>query len=1340
MAILGILTNLGLEKSQLAANNEGFNLVPVSFGVSDVAGTLDPTRTTPNAGQFYTAAISSRVVIDQNTIKFVLTIPPNQIPTGTFKIIREIYLDINDNLSNPFLFAIGQPTDTIRYNSDDQVTLELEMAITNLDLSENFVFQFTQATEISEHNVDPNAHIEIMAALKKAGIFIPAGAYPIERRGQFFEDNKGSGVEFDGTKAVVVHGGVTYTATFNGTELNGKQLIFDGVLTTDEVRAVFNAENYPNTVEHDGAGTEVLAVATPTLVSGTYVVLEDDVVYKDIDGVYKQALADGTIKSRVAGIAYLDDKCVSTGGLQDINAGFGIGTALFLSGSTPGAMVNFDTNVNIGLDLGDFIFFVGYTGDISANVSQDFDAVVTDSLGVGKFLTTQAAIDFVDSDGRILIDKLEDVKQVINTLSKNLTIEVNGPDKGWRKFAGLSSSFRVDFDQAPTQGTFRIEWDSQETNDIPFSAINTDIQNEFNLLNGHNGFTVTGDFISGFTFVSNDLDSYPLPTFVFSGTNEIQKFEFDNIPNDGTITFEHKGDASLNFPWDDLDTDLKIALEAMPSIQNVSVTGSFGTQIFEIEFSGSYLEDGAQEQPLMQVVATDLDLLGTPTNVNGTTIVPLDSVVVQKGKKPASNLFNLTIPINISIVLIQTGEQPGEETAFLVDSTNIKFGGLGRVENFTDGLVLENASDLIVVEAYFPGTTNPVVTKDKIPGINYSFDDIQGYAKDIISQMRITEHPTNSKRAVISSSEYVLASGITIVQEISESLMKFDGAEIDFSTGIVYKADGLTPLGASFVPPTISPDQWRWFSVSLVPLPISLDLSFEAELLVTPASTDGASKDAAEKAPFTDKPIGAVAIQGALGDKEKTKITTVKNTFGSLTGKALTLYPPSGSVAFWFKDASLDTPSIEATNSVTGVDLDTFNSTNTSGMAAKIIVASPITVDKIHLFLSKTGIPTGSVDIKILGESLGLPDVGNIIATGTASVQMADLPTTFSSPVIIDLGGDVVIPAGNYYVDIDGTNYVFSAGNFLQWNSEVSGSVDIFNRDPSGAVWLSDLGNRKANVELVHTIKGYPAIALAASREVEVTTLGDEDLQSVVASKLNTVINADVDFSSTVTTNKIIAENIVLGDVTDIDLGDSGFFGYVQVQGTDTDATGIEDVENINILQLGPGSGGGAGASGTFKQELIGTGNGANFNFPLTVLPTAQESILVFANTQQFLVTDWSYNTISNQIEFVSAPVLGVEVYAFYHTNGTPLTPPPAPTGTFNVEYRTLSAGEISAKELVLAAVPAEITKVLVDVIDGSTQRYAVDFTTSGLILGWNGLGLDGAINTGDTLRLVYTS
>jgi hypothetical protein len=1244
MSILGVVTNNGLAAAQDAALNEGFNLVPTRFGVSDVSGTLDPTRENPTSGQFFTAPINSRVIIDQNTIKFVLTVPPNQISTGTFKIVREVYLYINDSSNNEILFAVGQPTDTIRYNFDQELTLDLEFSIVNLNLIDNFVFEFTQATEIAEHNTDPNAHPDIIAIMRKAGLFIPMGAYTFDRRGQTFEDNGGNGVEFEGNKSSVTSGGVTFTSTFNGDELNGFTIEPDGLKTVDELRSEFNAANYPNTIEHDGVGTEVLGGGTLILTAGSYVVQDKDVVYKDVDGIYKQAIADGTIKSRVAGIAFREDKLIVSDGFIGVDTGYDISTPLYLSSTVPGAITNFNTNINLGLGLGDFIYFTGFASDITSRVSQDFDAVVTTTTGAGQFLTTQDAIDDVPNGGRILINKIDQIAETIETNGKQVEIVFNGPETGWERFPGLNSQFRLDFDSVPTQGTFRIEWNNQESNDIDFDATALEIQNEFNLLEGSNGFTVTGDFSSGFVFTSNDENTYPLPTFTFAGTNEIQRYDFSNVPNDGTIQFEKDGQATLNFPWDDSASDLQIALQALPNLSNVIVTGEFAQQFFQIEYDGGFLQDGNQEQTPLEAVMFDLDLNGAPTNVNGTTVTPVEASIVQKGKKPASNLYNGSTLINITTTAIEDGSSQGADRAINIDSPYTQITGFGKISNFSEGIYLDNATTGNQIEVYFENVAQPILTNDKIPGVDYDIEAL-GFAKDVLSQLRVTEHPTNKKRLKITGAEQILASGITLGADLNSLLMSFSGAEIDFSTDPIeiYASDGVTPLGVNIARPVIAQSQFRWFSINIIPEITETDLSLKAQILLLPAANDGSTKETAEKPPFGDKPIGLVAVEGAFGDAEITELITVRNDFGSLTGKTFILEGklsnnpgPSEieSVAFWFSDESLDTFPLQDETSVTGNDESPFNSVVTNVQAGKISLAASTTFDTVDVFLRRTGNPTGNLSVRVLGESGGLPDLGNVLATGLAVVEASEIGTDFVNPSRVRLNSEITLPVGDYFIEVDADNLVTSGGNFIGWNVETNGaSVELFNRDPSGSTWLSDNGNVTAKFQLRNRNRGIPLAAQAADREVEITTLGDEDLQSVVAQKVQAVINTDVLFNASVNTNRVTITNVNVGDVADIDLSDSGFFATITQQGTETDTTGVEDISNANIIQLGAGtgSGGGSGGGPSFLQDLKFQLKTSNYEFVTASVFSDDQDSKIDSSTGSYSFSERAWELAAGQ-------------------------------------------------------------------------------------------------------------
>jgi len=72
------------------------------------------------------------------------------------------------------------------------------------------------------------------------------------------------------------------------------------------------------------------------------------------------------------------------------------------------------------------------------------------------------------------------------------------------------------------------------------------------------------------------------------------------------------------------------------------------------------------------------------------------------------------------------------------------------------------------------------------------------------------------------------------------------------------------------------------------------------------------------------------------------------------------------------------------------------------------------------------------------------------------------------------------------------------------------------------------------------------------------------------------------------------------------------------------------------------------------------------------------------------------------------------------------------------VEYRTLTLGEFTAKQMTLVNAPHAGGKTKLDIIEGSTQYFGIDYTLAGAVLDWTGLGLDGLLAQGDTLRITY--
>ena len=901
--IYGIFTTQGIAQSIDAANNEGFYIYPTSFGVSNVAGELSKTRTAPTAGEFYVAPISSRIPVDSNSVKLVCTIPQGQTPV--IKNIKEVVLYAKNSSNETFMLALGQPSDNLIYNPDGTVTLEVQIALLDVDVEGNYVFNNTQATELLEHNIDPNAHIEIIEAISKAGILIPMGAYPQEHRGQSYQKD----VEFDGSKAIASSGGIYFSSKYNGTEGNSISLVFDNVLTVDEVTVIWNNANPNNMVTHNGTGTEVLFAQTVNLAGGTYLVSNKDNVYKAADGIYKLAIADGSEKTNAVASARIADRMAIFGtGLLDINTGFAVGDKLYLSSNVAGAFSDVNNGVSLGIVLeSGLILYTGFNAAADIETSRTFEAVVTEITGLGLFASSQDAIDAIPSGSRILIDKMEYLKEIIDTKGKVLDFVFNGVDKGWTKFLGHVASFKMEFDAVPDAGTFRMEWKGQESDDLLYNASALDIQTEFNLFAGHTGAVVTGSFTVGFIFTFADEFPQPIPTFIYAGHNEKQRFEFSNIPDDGTIRFEHDTNNTLNFPWDDNAADLKLALEALTSIENVSITGNFVDQFFEIEFNGGVLVDGLQPRNEISVVMSDLDQAGTTTLINtidpsNPANLPIAPITVIQGKYPASNLRTgggANTEVAITVTELSSGEPVGHDTAIVLDAPNISIVGCGLIQNFENGIDV-NGQDQAVISMRFDNVINPILSGNLKAGVDIDFSNTLGYAKDVFAQLKLSEDPSNPKRILISGADEILASGVKLSQELASLLLKFAGASIDFSTGEIFKEDGITPLGINFTSFIPSAEKFIWASITIIPESVSADGSMKGQVLVLSGETEGDSPELASKAPFADgKPLGQIVLEGDLGEEEKTLFITTRDQFSNLDTKYIIIYDDVGSVAVW---------------------------------------------------------------------------------------------------------------------------------------------------------------------------------------------------------------------------------------------------------------------------------------------------------------------------------------------------------------------------------------------------------------------------------------------------------
>jgi len=70
----------------------------------------------------------------------------------------------------------------------------------------------------------------------------------------------------------------------------------------------------------------------------------------------------------------------------------------------------------------------------------------------------------------------------------------------------------------------------------------------------------------------------------------------------------------------------------------------------------------------------------------------------------------------------------------------------------------------------------------------------------------------------------------------------------------------------------------------------------------------------------------------------------------------------------------------------------------------------------------------------------------------------------------------------------------------------------------------------------------------------------------------------------------------------------------------------------------------------------------------------------------------------------------------------------------------TLILEEVTAKEFIIDPAPITPSEVTVDIVGGTPQEEGVDYQISGNKFQWGELGLDGILDVGDTVRLIYFS
>lgn len=73
------------------------------------------------------------------------------------------------------------------------------------------------------------------------------------------------------------------------------------------------------------------------------------------------------------------------------------------------------------------------------------------------------------------------------------------------------------------------------------------------------------------------------------------------------------------------------------------------------------------------------------------------------------------------------------------------------------------------------------------------------------------------------------------------------------------------------------------------------------------------------------------------------------------------------------------------------------------------------------------------------------------------------------------------------------------------------------------------------------------------------------------------------------------------------------------------------------------------------------------------------------------------------------------------------------------VDRFTLSAAQIAAKAVTLSQAPEDSDSVVVDIPEGTIQKLTTDYIVTGLVVSWDGKGMETILIENDKLIITYS-
>jgi len=278
---------------------------------------------------------------------------------------------------------------------------------------------------------------------------------------------------------------------------------------------------------------------------------------------------------------------------------------------------------------------------------------------------------------------------------------------------------------------------------------------------------------------------------------------------------------------------LDVRPDVLKRVRAVSWAASFPSGAGAIVIDGVTLANG------------DKVLFGNASILGGTGIYAASNIGVGVAWTKLYEFGGLQTPRPTNAVLVTEGTH-ANRTAWLYNSSILPPWEriAGPSENIWTG------ADAVTAPTY-SGTLSP-----SDANVKAALATLDKYFRSI----QLREHPTNKMRVIITESGVLKTDNTMIQNLINGKVMTFLGAQIDFQTGNIYAADGLTLID-SFTPTPIPNTKYFWYGVSLNLDVAGVDNTITPEVIVVPGTSFGTATTDANKPTYEeDYVVGAVWV------------------------------------------------------------------------------------------------------------------------------------------------------------------------------------------------------------------------------------------------------------------------------------------------------------------------------------------------------------------------------------------------------------------------------------------------------------------------------------------------